>query len=300
MDIVEKRMAKYSVRASKRWQNVSFRPTADHKIRIRLCDGNMIEAGAFELLVNGTREVHACISTQAGCKYGCSMCTSGKRGFYRNLSVGEILGQIRLLAETVAVPVFDRVAFMGIGEPLDNYDNFVQSVTTLTTEHKDYMGRLSFATVGLPDRLLALVEERLPPFRSLWVSLHAPSDDKRGQIMPIARSFSIKDTLDAAKQFARSTTAGVCLNYMLFLRFNDSIMDAHALATVISGTEDIFSLLITEPNADLPRYEAAGSSDLQRFEVYLRECGVKNRIFQFVPAGTKVDAGCGEFVFGCP
>lgn len=297
MRIIKGSSFTYPPDISRRWKDKVFQPLVDHKFRILLSDGNAIEAGVFELLVNGVKEIHACISTQAGCKFGCTMCSSGKNGFSRNLTRDEILEEVECLSKTMKVPVFDHVVFMGIGEPLDNYNNFVGSIAALVDINKAYAGRLSFATVGLPQKLLRLSQEKIPAFRMLWVSLHAPTDKKRAQIMPVDRAFNIQDILTAAKEFARRVPTEVWINYMLFRGFNDGIEDAEVLASLLNGTDDIFSVMITEPNNDIPQYEGADISDLKRFEGYLRSFGVKNRIARFIAAGKQVDAGCGEFVF---
>ncbi|MGB2791625.1 MAG: radical SAM protein [Candidatus Moraniibacteriota bacterium] len=298
MKIVQKSSFTYPPAISERWKGEVFQPLVDHKFRLLLSDGNAIEAGVFELLVSGTKEIHACISTQAGCKFGCAMCTSGRNGFVRNLTEEEILTQIQLLSNDTEVAVFDHAVFMGIGEPLDNYDNFVGSVARLVSKNASYYaGRLSFATVGLPQRLLRLLREPIPAFRMLWVSIHAPTDEKRVRIMPVDKAFPVREILDAARTFADHMPTEVWINYMLFRGFNDGINDAESLAGLLLGTEDIFSVMITEPNNDLSQYQGADVSDLKRFGVYLQEAGVKNRVARFIAAGKQVNAGCGEFIF---
>lgn len=297
MKIVQKSSFTYPPDVSDRWKGEIFQPLVDYKFKFLLSDGNAIEAGVFELLVNGAKEVHACVSTQAGCKFGCAMCTSGQNGFVRNLMKEEILAQINLLSDVANVQTFDHIVFMGIGEPLDNYDNFVGGVTDLVSGNIAYAGKLSFATVGLPQKLLRLLQEPIPAFRMLWISLHAPTDEKRVQIMPVDKAFSVQKILDAAKKFANRASTEVWINYMLFRGFNDSVDDAKSLADLLLGTEGIFSVMITEPNNDLPQYQGADVSDLKRFEGYLKEAGMKNRIARFIAAGKQVNAGCGEFIF---
>ncbi|MFZ1654607.1 MAG: radical SAM protein [Candidatus Moraniibacteriota bacterium] len=297
MKIIRQSSFTYPIGLREKWRDEVFQPLVDHKFRLLLSDGNTIEAGVFELLVDETKEIHACISTQAGCKFGCAMCTSGREGFSRNLTKGEILCQIRLLSGAAGIRMFDHIVFMGIGEPLDNYDNFVGSVTDLVNSDASYAGRLSFATVGLPQKLLRLSREPIPAFRMLWISLHAPTDEKRAQIMPVDKAFSILEILGAAKEFANRVSTEVWINYMLFQGFNDGVDDAKSFAGLLTGTESTFSVMITEPNNDLAQYRGADVSDLKRFEGYLRSAGVKNRIARFIAAGKQVNAGCGEFVF---
>jgi 23S rRNA (adenine2503-C2)-methyltransferase len=297
MKIASRSSFAYPADDSRMWEGGVFQPLIDHKFRLLLSDGNAIEAAAFELSVRGRKEVHACISTQAGCKFGCVMCTSGKNGFARNLSDAEIRGQVEVLSESLSIPKFDQIVFMGIGEPLDNYDNFVESVDEIIKREPFYSGRLSLATVGLPAKLLRLLREPLPPFRMLWISLHAATNEKRYRIMPIEKAFSIDRVLSAAQEFAQSVSTKVWINYMLFKGFNDAEEDVQALADLLEGTEDFFSVMITEPNNDLPFCKGADILDLRCFEVSLREYGVRNEIGRFMAAGKRVNAGCGEFIF---
>lgn len=297
MQIVKRSSFTYPTDITNRYNPAFFQPIIDYKFQIRLFDGNSIEAGVFKLLVGSNQEMHACISIQAGCKFGCAMCTSGRNGFVRNLTKEEVFTQVKLLANEVNITVFDHVVFMGIGEPLDNYDNFVGSVASIVDDNSNYAGRLSFATVGLPQKLLRLLSEPIPMFRMLWISLHAPSDEKRVQIMPVDKAFPVQEILGAAKKFAFQTSTEVWINYMLFRKFNDGFDDAKALTELLHGTENIFSIMITEPNNNLPQYVGADIADLCRFEEYLKDIGIKNRVARFIAAGKQLNAGCGEFIF---
>ncbi len=296
MKIIKKSSFTYPLNETYKGELV-FKPLIDYKFRILLSDGNCIEAGVFKLLVDGKMEMHACVSTQAGCKFGCIMCKSGEKGFVRNLSTEEILKQIKLISNSSQVKFFDHVVFMGIGEPLDNYSNFISSVIDLIKTNNSYSGRLSLATVGLPDKLRLLLEEPIPNFKMLWISLHAPTDEKRARLIPISKIYSIGEIINTAQYFACHTKTEVWINYMLFRGFNDGYEDAHSLAAILKNTESIFSLMITEPNNDLPNYRRGNYLDLSKFEKYLLSLGVKNRIAKFIAAGKKVNAGCGEFIF---
>ena len=280
-------------RSVKKWKSGEFIPVEDRKFKILLDDGHSIEAGVFTMESGGKIEHHACISSQVGCKFACRMCSSGKNGFFRNLTAQEILGEIMLLEKGVGIPKLDEVLFMGIGEPLDNYDNFVAALKQLI----HYSGRLSFATVGLPDKLINLSKEDLPRLKMVWISLHASDDAKRSSIMPVNKAFKISDVLDSAKRFTMATKVRVWINYLLFGGFNDSDQDAESLVRLMDGTEAYFRVQISEPNNDLPDYKAASGAQLESFEKKLKDLGLKNDTFCFKAAGKDVQAGCGEFVY---
>ena len=189
--------------------------------------------------------------------------------------------------------IIPEILFMGIGEPLDNYDDFVVALKQLT----HYGGRLSFATVGLPDKLISLSKEDLPKLKMAWISLHASDDAKRSSIMPINRAFNISDVLDSAKRFTVATKVQVWINYLLFQGFNDSDQDAESLVRLLEGTETYFKVQISEPNSDLPTHKAASGAQLESFERRLKNLGLKNETFCFRAAGRDVQASCGEFVY---
>ena len=277
----------------KKWKSGEFNPIEDYKFKILLDDNHIIEAGVFSMKTKRGIEHHACVSTQAGCKYGCKMCSSGKNGFSRNLSAQEILDEIKLLEKKVGVPMLDEILFMGIGEPLDNYDNFVSALKQLPS----YGGRLSFATVCLPKKLIELSRENLPKLKMVWISLHASSDKKRSIIMPVNKIFNIKTILNAAKKFALSTKIDVWINYLLFQDFNDSDKDAELLVKLMKNSESYFKIQISAPNNNIPNHKAADGSQLILFESKLKKLGLKNDIFCFEAAGKDVHAGCGEFVY---
>src|SRR3989344_8383941 len=184
---------------SERWEKEVFRPLRDHKATIQLDDGAAIEAAAFELVEFGASSVHACVSTQAGCKFGCHFCSSGLNGLSRHLSADEIVAEVFRIAEVAKVPRFDHIVYMGIGEPLDNFDNVVASIRRLNQDPW-YHSRISLATVGILPKLRCLAQESLP-LRMLWVSLHAATDEKRQEIMPIARTYSVEETVREASFF---------------------------------------------------------------------------------------------------
>ncbi len=279
--------------------NTTFQPQADIPVTFTLDDGYQIRAAGFKILRHdGTVEYHACVSTQAGCKFGCKMCVSGRLGFRRHLKVEEIVGQVDHIAERFGVKILDHVVFMGIGEPLDNEEYFEKTLLALNV--KGYEGKLSFATVGNPDRIYKFADKAIP-VKMLWLSIHAPNDIKRREILPIAKKFSIRSVLDSGIYFAEKSGSKVYVNYLIYKEFNDSFQDAEQLAELLKGTEKYLTVQLTEPNeTDFDGYDYGKREDIERFRTYLIEHGVQNRIIRFVAAGKDVRSGCGEFIFLAP
>jgi len=297
MEVVSRKKYDYSNQKTEKWKKETFQPLSDLKLRVRLDDGNMIECAAFRMIMDNRTEDHACISTQVGCKFGCKFCTSGKNGFFRNLSKKEMKDELKTLCKEKGIDKFDCIVFMGIGEPLDNYDEVVSYIKELIEKKNLYNGKrkIALATTGDPNSVKKLSGENLPI--DLWISLHASDDEKRRQIMPIASKHTIAETIKAAEDYYNKTGRFVWINYMLFLGFNDTSSDAKKIAGILKDKGEIFKFIITEPNNDVDNFRKASYNDLLNFEGKLRKYGVKNEIVRFMTAGKDVGAGCGEFMF---
>jgi 23S rRNA (adenine2503-C2)-methyltransferase len=280
---------------SEQWSREVFRPLRDHKASIQLEGGATIEAAAFELVEFGVPSIHACISTQAGCKFGCHFCSSGLNGFSRNLSTSEIVEEVARIAEIAKVSRFDHIVYMGIGEPLDNFDNVVTSIRRLN-EDPWYQNKISLATVGVLPKLRSLARENLP-LRMLWVSLHAATDTKRRAIMPIAQIYTVEETVREASFFRTTTGTETWINYMILSGFNDLEADAEALAQLLAKNDPGLAVMVTIPNGTVANYTAGTMDDVHTFMERLTRHGVTNRIARFFAAGRPLHAGCGEFLF---
>lgn len=275
------------------------RPIKDYKVTLGLGDGSVIQAGIFEIDSAGVIETHACISSQVGCKMHCTFCSSGKNGFVRNLSAEEICSQVSLLEHVHGrTDGFDRLMYMGIGEPLDNLDNVVTSMHNLVASHSEYERNMLLATVGHPKRLAKFAKHRIP-LRYLWVSLHAVFDEKRSEIMPFNKQGGVEQTITAAVDFAVQTGTSTWLNYMILKGFNDQPEDAKRLVSLLRGTDKAFSIsiMLTRPNGVIDGYNGTESEDIQAFRDLLVETGLKNESVVFLSFGNEVEAGCGEFIF---
>ncbi len=180
-----------------------------------------------------------CVSTQVGCRMGCKFCASGLNGLKRNLTSGEMLGQVLLVNKDLGGTVKERkitnIVLMGSGEPLDNYDNVIKFLRLVTSEDGLNISdrNISLSTCGLVPQIHRLAEEGLNI--TLTISLHAPNDEIRQRTMPIANRYSIKEILDACRNYIDKTKRRVAIEYTLIKNVNDSKACANALISRLKG-----------------------------------------------------------------
>ncbi len=205
------------------------------KLLFKLTDGNIIEGMLMEYKFGNT----LCLSTQVGCKMNCAFCASGLNGWIRNLTAGEMLGQVvavnRMLGGTLKDRKITNVVLMGTGEPLDNFENVTTFLKYLTDE-KGFnfsVRNISLSTCGIPSKIEALADMGLSI--TLCISLHAPNDVVRRSIMPIAKSYSIENVLESAKHYHTMTNRRIIIEYVLIDGVNNSINDAKQLANLLKG-----------------------------------------------------------------
>lgn len=297
MEVIDKKEYSYSSQKTRKWKKETFQPLFDLKLGIKLDDGNIIECAAFRMIMDNRVEEHACVSTQVGCKFGCKFCTSGKNGFLRNLSRKEMKSELKILCREGNIEKFDCIVFMGIGEPLDNYIEVISFIKELIKKKDLYSGarRIALATIGIPKLLSKLAREKLPI--DIWISLHAPFDEKRKKIMPIASRYLVSEIIKAAEDYYRKVGRFIWINYILFLNFNNTDEDAKKISEIFKEKKDVFKLILTEPNNNMDNFQKADYDDLLEFENKLRKYGVENEIVRFMTAGKNVGASCGEFMF---
>ena len=189
-----------------------------------------------------------CISSQVGCRMGCSFCASTLQGLERNLSAGEMLGQVvsagkDLGGEANGQRPVTNIVMMGSGEPLDNYENSVRFIRLVS--HKEGLNisprNISLSTCGLVPEMRRLAEEGLPV--TLSVSLHAARDSLRQNLMPIARRYTIGDVMEAARFFVQRTGRRVIFEYALMDEVNDSLEDAKLLCALLKGMQSHVNLI---------------------------------------------------------
>ena len=250
---------------------------------------------SFDALGNAQR-LTVCVSSQVGCAMGCSFCATGLMGFQENLSPGAIYDQVWTMNEE-AQRRYERpvsnVVFMGMGEPLLNYDAVLQSVALLTDDDTLNLSprRITVSTVGLARRIRDLADD--DPRTNLAVSLHAPTDEQRSAIMPVNQSEKTSlGALEAAIRYYSETTGRpITYEYCLFEGVNDSVEDAKNLAEITRWAPSKVNILMYNPVPSLP-FERTTKAQLNRFVQALVQEGVTVTVRQ--SRGQDIDAACGQ------
>jgi 23S rRNA (adenine2503-C2)-methyltransferase len=260
------------------------------KLLLRLHDGQEIEAVEMNTAPDGQGgRKTICVSTQAGCAMGCVFCVTGQFGFARNLEAGEIVEQVLRFSDRVR-PV-TNVVFMGMGEPLANYDETLRAIRLLLHPEGLRLGarRITLSTSGLVPQMRRLAGEGLTI--GLAVSLHAPNDELRSSLMPVNRRWPIAEVLDAAQQYIDRTGRRVSFEYTLMAGVNDSDMLADELAHLLQRRLCHVNLIPLNPSED-PSLQASSTQRALAFESRLRQAGVAATIR--VNRGRDILAACGQ------
>jgi 23S rRNA (adenine2503-C2)-methyltransferase len=260
------------------------------KFLFRLADGSCVET---VLIPSGKRRT-VCLSTQAGCKFGCAFCASGLHGFLRNLTPSEITGQalgVRLVVEGEAGAEITNYVFMGMGEPLDNFDNLTTAIRVMNAP--EGMGiaarRMTISTAGLIPGIERL--KRLDLQVNLSVSLHAVTDRLRGRLMPVNRKYPLEKLIEACEDYIRSGGRMITLEYILIKGVNDTLDDADGLAGIARRLRAKVNLIAYSPAAALP-FERPSDGALGLFRRWLEERKVRVTLRQ--SKGRDILAACGQ------
>jgi 23S rRNA (adenine2503-C2)-methyltransferase len=235
----------------------------------------------------------ACISSQVGCPAQCKFCASGVGGLERNLTTGEILEQALLIsAEAQATGQrLSNIVFMGSGEPLTNYDNVMRAVRTLNAPWSLGIGarKITISTVGLPRQIRRLADEGLQ--LNLALSLHAPTDALRQELIPWAEKISLAELVGACAHFFKQTGREITLEYILLRGVNDLPVHAQALAKFARQFRCNVNLLRYNPVEGLG-FDRPSSAATHSFVEYLRSAGVNAHVR--TSRGLDIDAACGQ------
>jgi len=255
----------------------------------QLEDGNIIES----VLLFHPDRVTACISSQVGCPVKCAFCATGQSGYVRNLSAGEIVAQVIAMEKERRVNI-GNIVYMGMGEPLLNYNEVVKSVRILN--HKKgkniSMRRISISTVGIPEKIVQLAND-LPEVK-LAISLHAPTNYKRDIIIPMNRKYSVEEIIHAVKEYQKITKNRVTFEYVLIREFNDFVDDAEKLAELLRGIGAYVNLIPVNPvqtDSEI-KMERPHHWAIERFKEILDKHNIENEIRR--EKGTDIDAACGQ------
>lgn len=249
-------------------------------------DGELVES----VLMKYNHGYSLCISTQVGCRMGCSFCATGLYGLTRNLTASEMLAQITSAERDKGIRV-SNVVLMGMGEPLDNFDNVVRFLQLVSDERGLNIGmrHISLSTSGLVPGIYKLMEYKFPI--TLSVSLHAPNDELRSSIMKVNRSFGIESLMKACKDYIAVTGRRISFEYALIEGVNDSDRCAKQLAVLMRGMLCHVNLIPANPVKE-NSYKKPDRQRLEHFCKLLCSLGVNTTIRRTL--GADIDASCGQ------
>ncbi len=234
-----------------------------------------------------------CISTQVGCKVGCSFCLTAKGGFVRDLSAGEIVAQVKYLKKENDIPENKSVnlVYMGMGEPLDNYDNLVKAIRIISELDGLAIStrRQTISTSGISTKIEKLGAEDLGV--QLAISLHAVDDDLRSELIPMNKAYNIKSIIEAVKNFPVDARKKVMFEYLVIKDKNDDIKSADKLIKLLSGINAKVNLIYFNPFPGTD-YERPSNKSMVRFQEYLLSKGLLCTIRE--SKGIDISAACGQ------
>lgn len=256
------------------------------KFLFRLADGNVIESVWMKYRHGNS----VCISSQAGCRMGCKFCASTIGGLIRSLSASEMLEQIYKICQITQERV-SNVVVMGTGEPLDNYDNLLRFIHLISDENGMNLSQrnITVSTCGIVPKMYELAEEKLQI--TLALSLHAPNDEKRKELMPIAFKYSLKEVLDACREYFKKTGRRITFEYALVGGKNDSEVDAKQLATQIQNINCHVNLIPVNPVKERD-YVKSEKKVMENFKNKLEKYGINVTIRREM--GSDIDGACGQ------
>ena len=262
------------------------------KLLLQLEDGETIETVLMNYENRNYQRDRAtvCISSQVGCKMGCVFCATGLSGWKRNLTVGEIIGQIMVAQSVSQIPV-KNVVLMGMGEPLLNFDNVVKAVRLMNHEAGLDIGgrRITISTCGLVPQIIKLAEEGLSLV--LAISLHGATDTVRGELMPINNKYPLKELIKACKFYVEKTGRRITFEYALMKNINSSVTDAEHLGRLLAAVNCNVNLIPINPVVEAG-FIRPSVQEISRFKKVLEVMGVNVSIRE--EKGTDIDAACGQ------
>lgn len=260
------------------------------KVELALADGRRIEA----VFIPDTPKQTFCISSQVGCAMDCDFCLTGKMGFVRQLTAGEIVGQVRVLAEaTGLVGSPFNIVLMGMGEPLHNYDAVMKALRILADPQGAAipMRRITLSTVGLVPGIRRLAAE--PDMPNLAISLHGTTDAQRDRLVPVNRKYPLADLLDACRQFPLKRRGRITFEYVLLAGVNDTPADARRLVALLADIKAKVNLLPLNAAPGIP-YERPSDERVDQFARALAERGLTVSVRK--SRGRDIRAACGQLI----
>ena len=278
------------------------------KILLELEDGKLIESVLmlYPPLGENSPRATVCVSTQAGCAFGCTFCATGQMGFDRHLSAGEIVAQVLHFARELrampwtaqglpgSAPIdhITNIVLMGMGEPLHNYDNTLRALRILNSADGFNLGarHMTVSTVGLVPAIRKLSQEQLQV--NLAISLHAPTDELRAKTMPVNRKYSIGELIAACQDYIAATRRQVTFEYVLLAGINDTPAYAHKLGELLAPLKQFAHVNCIPVNATSADYRPPTGEAIRAFRDILHQLGVSNSVR--AERGDDIAAACGQ------
>lgn len=251
-----------------------------------ILDGNAIES----VLMSYHHGYTICVSSQVGCKMGCKFCASTGINFVRSLTSGEIVEQILAVERDNNIRI-SNVVFMGIGEPLDNYDNVVNAIRIINNPKGINIGarHISVSTSGLVPKIYKLAEENIQC--TLSISLHATTNEKRSSMMPVNNRYPIEELLQACRDYIEKTNRRISFEYALAKDNNDNLDDAKELVKLLKGMLCHVNLIPIN-KIENGTYSKSSNENIMKFRDYLNAHGIVATIRREL--GSDIDAACGQ------
>ncbi|WP_313346796.1 23S rRNA (adenine(2503)-C(2))-methyltransferase RlmN [Sedimentibacter sp.] len=256
------------------------------KYVIKFEDGNVVESVFLKYKFGNT----ACISSEVGCKMGCLFCASTKNGYLRSLTAAEMLKQIYLIQKDIGEKI-SNVVIMGSGEPLNNYDNVVKFLRLINDERGQNisMRKITLSTCGIIPDIYKLADEDLAI--TLAISLHAPTQEKREQILPVSKKYKLPELMKACDYYLEKTGRRLTFEYIMIKGFNDSALDAELLARLLNRKLANVNLIpcnyVKEANI-----KPSDNLDIEKFKKVLVDKGINATVRREL--GSDINAACGQ------
>lgn len=286
---LKEKLARYFCIAAPSIEKIETSRDLTQKFLFRLKDRQLIES----VSIPSKSRLTLCLSSQVGCRFSCAFCASGASGFKRNLETSEILSQFISMRKNVPQGLVSNVVFMGIGEPLDNYDNVLKSIRILNDERGVRLGirKITISTSGLAPAIERLAKEGMQI--ELSVSLHAACDEKRSALMPVNRRFPLKVLSKAVRAYSEATKRKVTFEYVLLGGVNTSVEDAEELSKWLRGMICRVNLIPYNISSRARSgFLPPAKLEVLFFKSYLEKKGID--VTMRMPRGSDITAACGQ------
>lgn len=256
------------------------------KYLLELEDKSQVET----VLMKFANRYTACISTQVGCAVKCVFCATGRMGLKRNLTTAEIVAQVALVNKISPVK---NIVFMGMGEPLHNYEATMKAIEILTDDRGIAIAsrRITLSTVGIASKILRLSQEKISI--NLAVSLHGASDESRNALVPMAKKWPLKELLSACKEYSDRKKKRIFFEWTVIAGKNDTIEEANLLGKKLKGIDSHVNLIPLNPIQDY-QGQPGNNEDIQAFQETLKKHNIPSTIRQ--KRGIDIAAGCGQLI----